>query len=177
MRNDAIIPAGDFTELDTFDVLPFPNFVTVIPDIPRSQFKEILENAVSNVENVDGRFAQVAGFEFTYDPTGTAQVVDDDGTVLTPGTRIVDVTLDDATQIVSGGTVVAGDDLTIATVDFLARGGDQYPYRGAPITLLGVSYQQALSNYIQAAVVDGGLGGTISAADYPEGGEGRITAL
>ncbi len=178
MRNDAVIPAGDFTELDTFDVLPFPNFVTIIPDIPRAQFKEILENAVSEVENVGGRFAQVAGFTFTYDPTGTAQVVDDDGVVLTAGTRIQDVTLaDGTTHIVTGGAVVAGADLTIATIDFLARGGDQYPYRDAPITLLGVSYQQALSNYIQAAAIDGGLAGTIAAADYPEGGEGRITAL
>jgi 5'-nucleotidase len=38
--------------------------------------------------------------------------------------------------------------------------------------VLGASYQQALSNYI----VDG-LGGLISAADYPEGGEGRTTQL
>jgi 5'-nucleotidase len=172
MRNDAIIPAGDITELDTFDVLPFPNFVTVIPDIPRAQFKEILENAVSQVENVSGRFAQVAGFSFTYDPDGTAQVVDDDGNVLTAGTRVREVTLEGGTQIVSGGNVVAGADLTIATIDFLARGGDQYPYRNAPITLLGVSYQQALSNFIQDE-----LGGAITAADYPEGGEGRITAL
>jgi len=177
MRNDAIIPAGDFTELDTFDVLPFPNFVTVVPDIPRSQFKEILENAVSNVEGVDGRFAQIAGFSFEYDPDGTAQVVEDDGTVVTPGTRVENVELDDGTPIVTNGSVVAGDDLAIATIDFLARGGDQYPYRDAPLTLLGVSYQQALSNYIEADTADGGLGGTISAADYPEGGEGRITAL
>jgi len=177
MRNDAVIPPGNFTELDTFDVLPFPNFVTVIPDIPRSQFKEIMENAVSQVENVSGRFAQVAGFTFEYDPTGTAQVVDDDGTVLTAGTRIRTIELDDGTDIVTNGAVVAGADLTVATIDFLARGGDQYPYRDAPITLLGVSYQQALSNYIQAAVVDGGLGGTISATDYPAGGEGRIIAL
>jgi 5'-nucleotidase len=177
MRNDAVIPAGNITELDTFDVLPFPNFVTVIPDIPRSQFKEIMENAVSNVEGVDGRFAQVAGFTFEYDPDGTAQVVDDDGNVLTAGTRIQTIELDGGTPIVTNGAVVAGADLTIATIDFLARGGDQYPYRDAPITLLGVSYQQALSNYIQAVVVDGGLGGTITSADYPEAGEGRITAL
>ena len=150
--------------------------MTIIPDIPRAQFKEILENAVSQVENTSGRFAQVAGFSFTYDPTGTAQVVDDAGTVLTPGTRIQEVTLDDATAIVTGGSVVAGGDLTIATIDFLARGGDQYPYRSAPITLLGVSYQQALSNYVQAPAVDGGLAGAISAADYPTAGEGRITA-
>ena len=44
--------------------------------------------------------------------------------------------------------------------------------RDAPFTVLGVSYQQALTNYIENA-----LGGEITAADYPEGGEGRITQL
>ena len=42
----------------------------------------------------------------------------------------------------------------------------------APFTSVGASYQQALFDYI----VDG-LGGLISAADYPEGGEGRIVEL
>ena len=53
IRNDSIIPAGDITELDTFDMVPFANFVTVLPDIPRSQFKEILENAVSRTQPGD----------------------------------------------------------------------------------------------------------------------------
>ncbi len=88
----------------------------------------------------------------------------------TPGTRVVDVTLDDGTAIVTDGAVVAGPGISIATIDFSARGGDQYPFRGAAFTSVGVSYQQALRNYI----VDE-LGGTISATDYPEGGEGRIT--
>jgi len=66
--------------------------------------------------------------------------------------------------------VVPGPSLNIATIDFLARGGDQYPYRGAPFTTIGVTYQQALSNYIVTP-----LDGEITAADYPEGGEGRIT--
>jgi 5'-nucleotidase len=107
-----------------------------------------------------------------YDPSGVPQVLDGAGNVVTPGTRVVNVALDDGTPIVSGGVVVAGDPITIAIVDFLARGGDQYPFRGAPFTVIGVSYQQALSNYIQAE-----LGGLISSADYPEGGEGRITTV
>ena len=64
--------------------------------------------------------------------------------------------------------------VNIATIDFLARGGDQYPFRDAPFTVLGVSYQQALSSYIQDAA---GLNSLISAADYPGGGQGRITEL
>ncbi|HET8738097.1 MAG TPA: bifunctional UDP-sugar hydrolase/5'-nucleotidase [Acidimicrobiia bacterium] len=174
IRNDSIIPAGNVTELNTFQMVPFPNFVSVVPNIPRDQFKEILENAVSRVEQVDGRFAQVAGFSFTWDPNGTPQVLNDDGTVLTPGTRVRDVTLDDGTQIVVGGVVQSGDPIDIATIDFNARGGDQYPYRGAAFTTLGVSYQQAVSNFIQDPT---GLNGVISAADYPEGGEGRITRV
>lgn len=173
IRNESVIGPGPVSELDTFDMLPFANFVSVVPDIPASQLKELLENAVSRVEFVDGRFTQVAGFSFSWDPDGTPQVVDDAGTVLTPGSRVVDVTLDDGTVLVEDGSVVAGAPaVSIATIDFSARGGDQYPYRGAPFTTLGVTYQQALRAYIETA-----LSGSITAADYPEGGEGRITRL
>jgi 5'-nucleotidase len=177
IRNDSIIAAGDITELDTFSMVPFPNFVTLLPNIPRSQFKEILENAVSRTQPGDvpggsGRFAQVAGFSFVYSASGTAQVLNPDGTVDVPGTRVTEVTLDDGTPIVAAGAVVAGADLTVATIDFLAKGGDEYPYRGAPFTILGATYQQALASYIEDA-----LGGLITAADYPYGGEGRITVV
>lgn len=172
IRNDDVRGPGAITLLDTFDMLPFSNFVSVVPSVPREQFKELLENAVSRVEFGDGRFAQVAGFSFTWDASGTPQVLDADGTVVTPGTRVVDAALDDGTALIEDGLVVAGDDLTIATIDFLARGGDGYPFRGAEFTNLAASYQQALVNYIED-----GLGGLITAADYPEGGEGRITRL
>jgi len=180
IRNNTIIPAGPITALDTFGMVPFPNFVSVVPDIPREQFKEILENAVACTQSADfanplcgsGRFAQVSGFSFTWTASGTAMVIDIDGNVVTPGTRVQDVVLDDGTPIVVGGVVQAGAPITIALVDFSAKGGDQYPFRGAPFTTLGVTYWQALNNYI----VDG-LGGVVSAADYPEGGEGRIVEL
>jgi 5'-nucleotidase/UDP-sugar diphosphatase len=176
IRNDSIIPAGEITELDTFDMVPFSNFVAVVPQVPAEQFKEILENAVSNVENVDGRFAQIAGFSFTWDANGTPREVDAEGNVVTPGTRVREVVLEDGTVIVENGEVVSGaPNLDVATIDFLARGGDQYPFGGAPFTSLGVSYQQALLNYIQQ--LPGAPLPVISSADYPEGGEGRITRL
>jgi 5'-nucleotidase len=124
-----------------------------------------------------GSFGQVAGFSYVCDSAGIAQELNDDGTVAVAGTRVVEVTLDDGTSIVSAGAVVPGDAIDIAITDFLARGGDQYPFRGASFTALGVSYQQALANYPTAAVGDGGLGGLISEADYPEGGEDRIVEL
>jgi 5'-nucleotidase len=177
IRNDSIIPAGDISELDTFSMVPFANFVTVLPDIPRSQFKEILENAVSRTQAGDipggtGRFAQISGFTFKWTASGTAQQLDADANVIVPGTRVVEVALDDGTMIVTGGSLVGGPDLTIATIDFLARGGDQYPYRGAPFTTLGVTDQLAVANYITDE-----LGGLIAAAQYPVGGEGRIVDL
>jgi 5'-nucleotidase / UDP-sugar diphosphatase len=176
IRNNDIIACSTsgLTELDTFDMVPFANFVSVI-QIPRDQFKEVMENAVSRIENGDGRFAQIAGFSFEFDRSGTPQVVDADGNVTTPGTRIVNLTLDGGQPVVVNGVVQAGEPITIATIDFLARGGDQYPFRGKPFTSVGVSYQQAVLNYIVAAAADGGLGGVISGTDYPAGGSGRIT--
>jgi 5'-nucleotidase/UDP-sugar diphosphatase len=171
IRNDSLIAAGGITELDTFDMVPFPNFLAVLEAIPPAQFKEIMENAVSRVEFVDGRFAQVSGFTLVWDATGTPQELDEDGNVVTPGTRVLTIELDDGTEIVTAGAVVSGaPHVTVATIDFLAEGGDQYPYRGASFTTLGVTYQQALSDYIEV-----GLDGLITAEDYPEGGEGRIT--
>jgi 5'-nucleotidase len=176
IRNDNIIPAGPISELNTWDMVPFSNFVSIVPSIPRVQFKEILENAVSHIESDllggTGRFAQLSGISIVYDVSVPAMSIDLDGTVLREGTRILSAILDDGTVIVEAGNVVAGDPITVATIDFLVNGGDQYPYRGAEFTRVGFTYQQAVFNYL----VDG-LSGVVSAASYPEGGEGRITKI
>ncbi|MCA9755553.1 MAG: 5'-nucleotidase C-terminal domain-containing protein [Candidatus Eisenbacteria bacterium] len=173
IRNNTLLPVGDLTERTTYDILPFANFVSILEDVPATQVKEILENCVSRVEFVDGRFAQVAGLEFVFDPAGTPQLLDENSNVTQEGTRVRELSLTDGTVIVENGVVVSGaPSIDIATIDFLARGGDQYPYRDHPFTTLGVTYQLALRNYL----VDG-LGGVVTALDYPVGGEGRITEL
>jgi 5'-nucleotidase / UDP-sugar diphosphatase len=171
IRNNAVIPAGNLTLLDTFNILPFANFLSVVEDISRENLKEILENCVSRVEFVDGRFGQVAGMRFLYDPSGTAQVIDAAGNITVPGTRIREIVLMDGPQTVicEFGAVVPGPAVNMAIVDFSARGGDQYPFHGAPLKIMGVTYQQALANYITQ-----GLGGVVTAAQYPVAGEGRI---
>jgi len=177
MRDDRILPAGPVTELNTFDILPFSNFVTITPNVSRAQFKEIMENCVSRALPADGgsgtgRFAQVSGMSFLWDVTGTAQQIDPvTGTITTPGTRIVEITLDDGTLIVAGGEVVAGPDLSVTTVNFLANGGDQYPHL-SNFTRLAATYQSALQQYLSSSE---GLSGLVTAGGYPEGGEGRIT--
>jgi len=170
IRNNTLLAPGALTIKTTFDIAPFSNFVVVVPDVPRSQVKEILERAYSETPTASGRFAQIAGFSVVYDPSGTAQELDPDTNAITVGgTKVQSVVLDDGTVIVQNGEVVDGAAISVATIDFLADGGDGYPFAGAPFTRVGLSYQQALQTFIEA-----NLGGVVSAADYPEGGEGRI---
>jgi len=167
IRNDSVIAAGDITEADTFDIAPFANFV-VTGAVPREQFKEMLEVGVSGLPDAEGTFPQISGFTMTVDATQAAREIDSDGDcslIGDPGARVLNVTLDDGTEIVSDGQVMPGDDVVLATIDFLAAGGDCYPLDSIEFTKVGLSYQQALSSYI----VDG-LGGEISSDDYPEGG-------
>jgi 5'-nucleotidase len=170
IRNNSILAAGNFTELNTFQFLPFSNFVSVVPALPVSTLKALLENAVSRIapqsgfpSSGNGRFAQIAGMRFSY------------STNAFPGNRVVDVVLDDGTVLVEGGRVVdPSRTVCAATIDFLCRGGDEYPLPGIAFETVGVSYQQALYEFVSDKA---GLNGTISAADYPSGGEGRIVRL
>jgi len=181
IRNNTIIAAGDISERDTYDIVPFPNFLSVFEKVPVTTLKDLLENAVSRIDtdgnsagSGTGRFAQVAGFCFEYDPSRQAIEIDNDGSIVTPGDRVTKVILDDGTILIDDGIIVVDstDTLDIVTVDFLARGGDQYPFHDLAFTHLYITYQEALSNYIRQ-----GLGGVITAADYPEGGKGRIARL
>ena len=174
IRNDAVIPAGEITTGDTWDIAPFGNFV-VVGEVPRETFHVLLERAVDRIPGAGGQFPQVSGFTFTYDPSAPARETDRAGDCSlagNPGSRIREVVLDDGTVIVRDGAVVPGDPIVLATIDFLANGGDCYPLAGIEFTKLGVSYQQALADYISED-----LGGTITAADYPAGGDNRITAV
>ena len=173
IRNDSVIPVGPVSELETFNISPFGNFVTVIEDVSPAQMKVIFENAVSRVESSSGRFAQIAGMTLVYDPAGTPQEIGEDDTITTEGSRVQSITLDDGTAIVSDGAVADGaPSIALVTLNFLANGGDQYLFGDGTRTHLGLTDQQSLAAYIKD-----GLNGTISAAQYPEGGEGRITVV
>jgi 5'-nucleotidase len=174
IRNDSVLPAGEVTELDTFDILPFSNFVSVVEDLEPARLKLIMENAVSAVEDGGGAFAQISGFTLVYDPAAAALELDDAGSVVTEGQRVKEIALDDGTKIVEDGAVVEGAPaVNLATIDFLARGGDQYPFGAdATFTPVGVSYQQALSRFIEED-----LGGKVTAEAYPEDGTGRIKTV
>lgn len=159
--NDTVIPAGDITELIVNNTLPFGNTVGYIEGITAQRLVDILENAVSAVEGVDGRFAQVSGFEFTYDLTEPA------------GDRVVEIRLEDGTLIFDDATnFLSTDTFTLGVFNFLATGGDDYPLDDLTFNDLGIGDLEMLKDYLTDD-----LGGVITAADYPEGGEGRITAV
>ena len=174
IRNSSLIPPGEITVGTTWDIAPFRNFV-VVGEVPRDTFHVLLEQAVDRIPGAGGQFAQVSGFTLTYDPAAPAREIARDGDcslVGNPGERVREVVLDDGTVIVSDGEVVPGDPVVLVTIDFLVGGGDCYPLTDISFTKLGVSYQQALANYISMD-----LGGRITAEDYPVGGGGRIVAL
>jgi 5'-nucleotidase/UDP-sugar diphosphatase len=165
IRNNNVLPVGPLTEGDTFRILPFDNIIVTVPGVPRDQLKALLENGYSVLSPVagtvgfGGRFAHIAGMSVTIDRTQPV------------GQRVRRVVLDEGGAVlVDNGAVVAGDPVDVATTDFLARGGDGYPFNGRPFVSTTVAYQASLFNYLI-----GPLAGQVTAAAYPEGGEGRIT--
>jgi 5'-nucleotidase len=159
----ASINAGDITRGETFDTLPFTNLVVKVEDISPAQLKSLLEHGVaaSTPEgSAQGRFPQISGMSFVYDSQ------------LPAGGRVREVSLNDGTKLVEAGAVVAGArSVSMSTIDFLANGGDGYPfiplgldYENLTNTIL---YQEALENFLDASIAEGGLGGLVSAANYP----------
>jgi 5'-nucleotidase / UDP-sugar diphosphatase len=179
IRLDSILPAGNISEKYTYDQLPFLNYITIVPNVTPAKLKEILENSISRMPSADGRFAQIAGMRIAYETVGrTAQTVTQTSTTptgdrifnITPGNRIRDIVLNDGRVIVRNGAIVPGaPSVNMATIDFLAQGGDSYPFNAIPYTRLGTTYQRAFFNYLTQA-----LGGQVSSQDYPTSGQGRI---
>jgi 2',3'-cyclic-nucleotide 2'-phosphodiesterase (5'-nucleotidase family) len=192
LRNDNLIPAGQFSRATAFSIAPFPNFLATVTMTPR-QLKDALELGVGRHPAVDGRFPQVAGLRFTFDSTGVGANPSGSPSVpISAGTRIREVWLEDGfvgpsagdVKIVDAGTVLSGGpvpaSIVMVTNDFTARGGDDYPLGSLPRRFYSATYEQALEAFVTTPVVDGGLaraGDDITAAEYPLAGQGRITRI
>jgi 5'-nucleotidase/UDP-sugar diphosphatase len=150
-------------DTDISGFLPFGDIIGTLQNVSVATFLSALENSVSQLpppyEIPDGRFLQIAGFNYTWDPFAPA------------GSRIVDVYLNDGTTLVQNGVVVSSLGLNIAANHYIAQGGDFYSWGSATWLSTGVGDNVALSAFLQ---VQGPLEGLVRAADYPVGGEGRI---
>lgn len=107
IRGGGVIPAGSaLTKGDIMKLLPFGS-TGVLLKVKGWDVLAALENGVSEVENAAGRFPQISGMAFVYDPKAKA------------GSRVRSVTID-------GKPLDPNAYYKLATNDYVARGADGY---------------------------------------------------
>ena len=102
----ASIGAGEVTMGEVLTVLPFQNTLSTFT-VSGQTIIDALENGVSQVEEGAGRFPQVAGIAFTWDPKAE------------PGARIVSVT-------VGGAPIDPAASYGVVSNNYVRNGGDGY---------------------------------------------------
>ncbi|SHO54326.1 bifunctional metallophosphatase/5'-nucleotidase [Vibrio quintilis] len=144
---------GDISQYDLQSALAFNNSLTTM-ELTAAELKDIFEHTVAEIDASDtsgyggGRFPQISGMRFTYDPTLTART-----SAGNDGQRITELAVDtngDGTYddtVVTGGTLQGDTTRTfkVVTLGYLGTGGDGYPF---PCTASGDSCtnQTALSD-------------------------------
>jgi len=106
IRGNAVTPAGPLTRGDVLKILPFANKIVKL-DVTGATLQAALENGVGQIESGAGRFPQVSGLRFIFDPKRPA------------GSRLVSV-------VVGGRPLDPAAHYTLATFEFLLGGGDGY---------------------------------------------------
>ncbi|CTQ32938.1 bifunctional metallophosphatase/5'-nucleotidase [Jannaschia rubra] len=102
----ASIDEGEVTMGEVLTVLPFQNTLSTFR-VDGATLRAALENGVSQIEEVAGRFPQVAGMTFTFDPEAPA------------GERVGDVTV--------GGEPLDPERMYgVVSNDYVRNGGDGY---------------------------------------------------
>lgn len=111
----ASIPAGEISRGDVLEVLPFGNTIATF-QLSGSDVVAALENGVSRAENPDnegtGRFAQVSGLRYTWNPEQPV------------GSRIVSVEVQNADGTYS--PIDPNATYNVAANNFMRTGGDDY---------------------------------------------------
>jgi 5'-nucleotidase/UDP-sugar diphosphatase len=116
IRGDRTYPAGTtLTRKDVLTELPFGN-VTVLLELKGADLLAALEEGVSLVEDVAGRFPQVSGLRFVFDPRRPR------------GSRVLKVTVGDK-------PLDPAATYRVATNEYMMAGGDGYASltKGRPI--------------------------------------------
>jgi 2',3'-cyclic-nucleotide 2'-phosphodiesterase (5'-nucleotidase family) len=115
---------GEVSQLDIENTLRFNNALSVLT-LSASDLKAVIENGLEEYDGstTSGAFPQLAGVRVSFDPSRPA------------GDRIVNLSIVDADgnlidAIVLNGNIVKNPEreIRIVTLDFLAGGGDGYPF-------------------------------------------------
>ncbi len=177
---------GDISQLDIANAVRFDSDI-VIGTVTAEGFLQLAEHMVSSVETGNGRFGQISGFKFSFNPNAPA------------GSRIENLALaneagESVEPLVKNGSLVVDNNRTFSVVTsrFLANGGDSYPTVISNIVSLldfeepdslgkanlnSGRQQDALAEYL-AAFYNGENGQTPYAEeDTPESGDERIQNL
>ncbi|HCA53371.1 MAG TPA: hypothetical protein DEP24_11220, partial [Mycobacterium sp.] len=117
---DKLPPEGGVSQLDVENSLRFNNQLMAFDTTPAG-LKAILEHGVASLGS-QGRFPQLGGVSFSYDPD------------LPSGSRVGDIALVSEgyrVNLYDNGTLLAGAPahITVVTLNFLANGGDSYPIK------------------------------------------------
>ncbi len=119
-ENPGVKPEGGVSQLDIENSLRFDNKLMAF-DTTAEGLKALLEHGVASYGN-QGRFPQLGGVKFSFDPT------------LPAGSRVSDIALIDENGLVvaklfDDGVLLSGVPalITIVTLSFTANGGDGYP--------------------------------------------------
>jgi 2',3'-cyclic-nucleotide 2'-phosphodiesterase (5'-nucleotidase family) len=117
---DFLPPDGGVSQLDVENSLRFNNQLMVFDTTPEG-LKAILEHGVA-AGTLQGRFPQIGGVAFSWDPDFTA------------GARVNDIALvgdNYRVNLYNDGTRLASAPakITVVTLSFLANGGDSYPIK------------------------------------------------
>ena len=134
IRTDRSYPAGPVTKKDIYAILPFGNKVVAVKASGK-QLAAALENGVSQIQDLAGRFPQVSGVSFTLDPKAPA------------GQRVSDIMVD-------GKPLDPNATYTVAINDYMYGGGDGYTmFKGLPTTVSpseGPLLAEVVANAVQA---------------------------
>jgi 2',3'-cyclic-nucleotide 2'-phosphodiesterase (5'-nucleotidase family) len=106
IRGNAVTPAGPLTRGDVLKILPFANKIVKL-EVTGDALRAALENGLSQHERTAGRFPQVSGLRYAFDPKRPA------------GSRLTSVT-------VGGRPLDPAARYSVATFEFLMGGGDGY---------------------------------------------------
>ncbi len=144
------IDAGEVTMGEILTVLPFQNTLATF-EISGAGIVEALENGVSQIEEGAGRFAQVAGLQYSFDATADA------------GSRVSDVMVADGDSWVAIDTEAT---YGVVTNNYVRGGGDGY----------SVFATEAMNVYDYGPALDEVVADYMSAnGDYTPYLDGRIT--
>jgi 2',3'-cyclic-nucleotide 2'-phosphodiesterase (5'-nucleotidase family) len=126
VEGNVVKPAGGISQNDIANALSFNNGLTLLT-VTATELLALAEHAVAFSRPDDsatpGSFPQIAGFSFSFDLTRE------------PGNRVISLAIEDETGkdldvVVQAGQIVGDPNRTfrMVTLNFLAGGGDGYPF-------------------------------------------------